>query len=209
MHQSLLYDVIKMKNKALEAARQALFSVGIQRFNFDQEIVSRIVSSPLPLETVEGLAQPFLALQQERSWSLLTVFFPQRLSSWEKEEENILYLPEEEEVDFQDNNIQEENFSLIMQQVLQILGENSSLTLKEMLPAFAEGMLQNRSFYDFWLLLHQRSPLTTKEGEERHVLDKALSLLGGDTIEIIEEEEILTLTERYKLQNMRLTRRKE
>lgn len=209
LHQSLLHDILKMKTKALEAARQALFSVGIQRFNFDQEIVSRIVSSPLPLEAVQGLAQPFLTLHKRRTWSLLSVFWPQRLGLGEREEESLIYPEGEVENTELFASLQEENFFLLMQEMLQIMGDKSSLTLQEMLPSFSSSWLHNRSFYDFWLLLHQRSPLGGNEySDGSPLLTKALSLLKQEIIQVQEEKEILTLTNRYQLQNMRVTKEK-
>lgn len=206
LHHGLLYNVMQLKNKALEAARQALFSAGIQSFNFDQEIVSRIVSSPLPGEAVKGLVHPFTHLHQQRTWSLLALFFTQRLQRSDQEEEEVAYPEMEEEDDHQYTLQQEENFRIIMEHVIKIMDHKDSMELKDMLELLPPNVLQYRSFYDFWLLLHQRSPVSRGLGEGKHVLDKALTLLGDDRIEVVEKKEILQITEQYALQNMCFTR---
>ncbi len=209
MHHNLLYGAMQLKNKALEAARQALFSVGIQRFNFDQEIVSRVVSSPLPVQAVTGLIHPFTRLHQESGWSLFSMFFVQRLQRVGKEDESSAYPQLDSEKDYQYAMEQEENFRVIMEQVLGILGEKKQMELKDMLPHFSSTLPQHRSFYDFWLLLHQRSPIRRGMGEGRHVLDKALALLGNDQIVVVEGEGVLQITDQYALQNMYVSRRRE
>ena len=208
MHQSLLYGAMQLKNKALEAARQALFSVGIQRFNFDQEIVSRIVSSPLPAQAVAGLVHPFTRLHQERNWSLLSVFFEQRLQRAGKDEESVAY-PEldGEEID-QYGIEQEEKFLQIMKHIVEALDGKDEMQLKDMICILPAHVMQHRSFYDFWLLLHQRSPIGRGMGEGWHVLDKALALLGDDQVEVTEGAGVLQITGQYALQNMYFTRRR-
>ncbi|EIW20937.1 MULTISPECIES: hypothetical protein [Pelosinus] len=209
LHHGLLYNVMQLKNKALEAARQALFSAGIQSFNFDQEIVSRIVSSPLPEEAVKGLVHPFTRLHQQTSWSLLALLFPQRLQRSDQEEETAAY-PEMEEEEYRQHTLQqEENFGRIMEEVIQVMDGKDSMELKDMVSGLPGELLQHRSFYDFWLLLHQRSPVVKGVGEGKHVLDKALALLGDDILEVGEKPEFLQITEQYTLQNMCFTRRRK
>ncbi|SMC33455.1 hypothetical protein [Sporomusa malonica] len=207
LHQSLLHDTLVLKNKALEAARQALFSAGVKGFNFDQEIVARVVSSPLPVEAVKALVHPFASLHREAVWPLLAIFFPQRLQKQEQEEVSFAY-PEWDTQRQLQLSIQEENFRIIMELVLQVMSGQDSVELKAILPVMPAEILAHRSFCDFWLLLHQRSPVRSLKGEERHVLDKALALLDGDIVEVTETSEILSVGERYALQNMQLRRRR-
>jgi len=208
-HQSLLYAAMQLKNKALEAARQALFSVGIQRFNFDQEIVSRIVSSALPPQAVTGLIHPFARLHQETNWSLFAMFFEQRLQRGGKDEESVVYPEPDDEKIYKHALEQEENFHAIMEHILGLLDGKGSMELKEMVTRLPLNILEHRSFYDFWLLLHQRSPIGKGMGEGRHVLDKALALLGDEEqVEVKECIGILQITEQYAMQNMVFTRRR-
>jgi len=208
MHQNLLYGAMQLKNKALEAARQALFSAGIQRFNFDQEIVSRITSSPLPPQAVTGLAHPFTRLHQETSWSLFAMFFEQRLQRGGKDEESVAYPTLDDGEVYQHAIEQEENFRVIMECIVGLLDGKDAMELKEMVPRLPAHILAHRSFYDFWLLLHQRSPIKKGMGEGRHVLDKALALLGDEQVEVTECAGILQITEQYSIQNMYFTRRR-
>lgn len=209
LHHSLLYRVMQLKNKALEAARQALLSAGIQSFNFDQEIVSRIVSSPLPPEAVKGLVHPFTRLHQHSSWSLLSVFFEQRLQRGNQEEESVVYPEMENEENSQHIMQQSKNFSIIMESIIQVMSGRDSMELKDMIKKLPPILLKQRSFYDFWLLLHQRSPVSRGRGEGQHVLDEALALLGDDEVEVVEKTEFLQITPQYTMQNMEMTRRRK
>ena len=149
LHHSLLYSVMQLKNKALEAARQALFSAGIQSFNFDQEIVSRIVSSPLPVEAVKGLLHPFTRLHQQASWSLLSVFFEQRLQRGDQEEDSVSYPEPEDEENGQHTIEQAENFRIIMECILEVMNGQDCMELKDMVDQLPPQLLKERSFYDF------------------------------------------------------------
>ncbi|MFX8938126.1 hypothetical protein ABTN00_20980, partial [Acinetobacter baumannii] len=66
--------------------------------------------------------------------------------------------------------------------------------------------LHHRSFYDFWLLLHQRSPLQkTSEEEDNHLLREVFALLlAGQSIHVIELPIRLRVTKRYEIQDMML-----
>lgn len=208
LHQNLLHDTLILKNKALDAARQALFSAGVKGFNFDQEIVARVVASPLPVEAVKGLIHPFTTLPQATLWSPLAIFFAQRLQKQEHDEVSTAY-PEWDELEQQQQlSVQQENFRVIMEQVLAAMQGRDTVELKELLPVMPPAIVAHRSFCDFWLLLHQRSPMRAVKGEEQHVLDKALALLDGDIVEVTETSEILAIGERYRLQNMHLRRRR-
>lgn len=107
-----------LKTSALQAAQESLYYVGIDSFNFDQEITSRVFSSPLPLESTRRLIEPFLYLEKQESWYPLTVFSQQRLEALDKLEkdvrefyDNYLY---DEYVDLQKTHkdLKEKNFTL-------------------------------------------------------------------------------------------------
>lgn len=57
-HTTLLQKSIDLKNSALQAAQESLYYVGIDSFNFDQDITSRVISAPLPLEATKGVLVP-------------------------------------------------------------------------------------------------------------------------------------------------------
>lgn len=59
-HRNLLLESIEMKTTALNAAQESLYYVGIDSFNFKEQITSKLLSIPLPLEASRNLAAPFL-----------------------------------------------------------------------------------------------------------------------------------------------------
>ena len=87
-HTLLLEESIELKTVALEAAREMLYHVGIDAFNFEQDIVKKIMTTPLPLKAVKMLAQPFLGFFRPSFWSPLRVFQRQRMEREKPEEKS-------------------------------------------------------------------------------------------------------------------------
>ncbi|EGL83234.1 hypothetical protein CathTA2_1206 [Caldalkalibacillus thermarum TA2.A1] len=208
-HRQLLQESVELKTTALQAAQESLYYVGIDSFNFSQEIVSRAVSSPLPVKALKGLAAPFLFVHHERTWSPWTVFAEQRLDDEQDEEMETGFIDvqagEEEE---KHHVYQRENFSKVMEIVLTALDGQEEITLKEVVDHLRqtdqEDVLQHRSFYDFWLYLHQYSPVSAKQADDTGsgLMDKALSLIPGKKIMVREAAEVLPVVSRYTIQNM-------
>jgi len=48
-HRQLLKNSISLKTNALESAQESLYFIGVESFNFEEEITKRLVSIPLPL----------------------------------------------------------------------------------------------------------------------------------------------------------------
>lgn len=211
IHQQLLFDALNLKNRALESAKQALYSAGVLSFNFDQEIVSRIVSSPLPPLALDGLIRPFTSVHNEPTWSLLSLFSQQRLHKAEREWDEGAYPEVDEEAVKLDAANQRENFTQIMKLLLAHMGSSTQVELAEVIRHIPEALLRNRSFYDFWLVLHQRSPIIAAQRHSddplMQVLDGALGLLHDDVIEVRETAGILRVTERYAISNMLMVRK--
>jgi hypothetical protein len=211
-HTQLLKDSIALKTTALQAAQESLYHVALQSFNFDQEIVSRLVSTPLPLGATRVLLEPFLGLEQATSWSPLAVFEKQRVGVAQEEEEQEDFDDVTDEQDQVHYWTQQLNFGTVMKKILAILGNRREITLGEVAAHFrengSEAWLHHRSFYDFWLLLHQRTPLQKSPGEEEnHLWKEALALLEpGEIIRVHELPNRLRLTERYEIQDMILIR---
>jgi hypothetical protein len=88
---------VVLKTSALQAAQEALYYVGIDSFNFNQEITSRLFSSPIPLNASRRLAEPFLQTERHDDWSPVTVFSQQRLESGERAEKSDEFLEVSEE----------------------------------------------------------------------------------------------------------------
>lgn len=207
LHQQLLKESIRLKSKAIDSAKQALYSIGLQTFHFDQEIVSRLVSSPLPPVVAKGLAGAFTSLNRHRSWSLLTIFDKQRNLTLYPEQSNNAYPEADDEQIEQNRQIQKNNFSLIMRHVLEVMNDRHEIELKELSNLLPLPIVNHRSYYDFWLVLHQRSPVSWEPDREGDVLNEALAQLQGDVLVLTECIDIIQPTSRFTIQNMRLERR--
>jgi len=70
-------------------------------------------------------------------------------------------------------------------------------------------MLEHRYFYDFWLILHQRSPILhgslAEEDGSKSLLNGALTVLGRRSLIVEEGKEIVSKVSRYSIQQMIFT----
>jgi hypothetical protein len=210
-HGLLFQESIEMKTKALQAAQESLYYVGIDSFNFNQEITAKIVSTPLPLEATRGIVAPFLPIHHEKTWSPLTVFEEQRIDNEEETPESGSFLTlDDETVEKQTQQTQRQNFAEMMKIVMEALEDRNEIELSEVVEMMKqsgrEALLSHRSFYEFWIIIHQRSPLNdeTDRGKQGHVLDDVLILLNNRVLSVFEKKQIVKVTERYSLQNMLL-----
>lgn len=209
-HRNLFNQGLILKKHALEAAEEALYYVGVDQFNFDQDITSTMISSPLPLQAMKGIIAPFLSLEKAQTWSLLSIFSPQ---SWSEEEQSGMNANFAE---IADREAQEEYakrirplYSDMMQRMLDDFEGETEWTLRtwiEQLQQVDHPWLERRQFYDFILLCHQRSPLSNQqrvvEGESLHLLNMTLELLKERTLEWKELPEIIKVNDRFEIQNM-------
>ncbi|WP_079504797.1 replicative DNA helicase [Mesobacillus jeotgali] len=210
-HSRLLEQSIELKNHTLKAAQESLYYTGIDAFNFDQDINAKIIGTPLPLEAMKGLLHPFLHVQQEQSWSPLTLFAEQNIR--EEREESVEFgfmeLDDQKENNYQ--QILRKNYGHVMKLMLEALDEGKN-QLSEILTYIREKdnpLLNQRFLYDFWLILHQRSPVSSgpierEEDDASHIMDDALALLGSRTLLVFEKGETLHVTERFSIQEMEI-----
>ncbi|EOD00250.1 hypothetical protein [Caldisalinibacter kiritimatiensis] len=213
-HNKLLQESIILKTSALQAAQESLYYVGIDSFNFDQEITSRLISSPLPVEASRRLIEPFLFMERFETWSPLTVFASQRIESETKEQNSYEFLEVSDESSIDEHwDILKKNFRTVMEMILAILGDRKEITLKEIVEYIKESeeyrpLLNYRFFYDFWIILHQYSPLvidkTEKEG--RDIFVEVKNLLKGKfkIITATEVEGIIEGSHRFSIGNIKL-----
>lgn len=215
LHRTLLDESITLKRKVLHAAKESLYHVGRASLNFDQDLVSRTVASPLPPKAVHSLVRPMALLDQYTGWSPLTLFAPQRMEKQEDRDESTgefaTAISEEERPSF--IKLQRENFMKIAEIVDLFLREEQEMRLSEFVewlqdqPQWA-AMLEHRSFYEFWMLLHQRSPHHPgADLEEAGLLDGVIERIGrGKTLIIEEVDEMLRPHPRFTIQEMILRR---
>ncbi|MDF2548259.1 MAG: replicative helicase [Anaerosolibacter sp.] len=212
-HRQLLEESIGLKITALLAAQESLYYVGIDAFNFNDQVTNRLLSIPLPLESSKTLVEPFLFLEQKQQWSPITVFAKQRIEKVENDETTTAFLEflSEEQLK-KDMETQQQNFKQVMAAVLEVMGNEKEVTIVQVVQHLKEtprqGMLTHRSFYDFWLILHQKAPVSLKRDKEQqvHVLDEALDLLKdkGTIIHVVEAEGFVKGSQRYTIRNLKI-----
>lgn len=214
LHRTLLDESIGLKRKAMQAARESLYHAGLTSFNFNQDVASRVITSPLPTVAVEGLARPFLGPHLEKGWSPLEVFAPQRMSKTGEEDEwdarHFVELAEDpQEESFWQK--QRSNIKSVAALVREMLGKSSEIRLSEVVALLQtrddqKGWLEQRAFYDFWLVLHQHSPVKadrSRDDRTGHLLDEILGTWPGVLeLEVLEDKTLLKPVTRYKIQEM-------
>lgn len=213
-HAQLLADSIELKTTALQAARDSLYYAGIDSFNFQKEITERLFSTPLPLEAARLLVEPFLFLEQREEWSPLAVFASQTVEGPREvtKTEGFLEVLNEAEL-LRERQILGHNYVGVLELILQALGEKTSISLQEFITYCEqrgeEALLTHRFFYDFWIILHQRSPLLPGESldnPEESLLGEVMELLQNRrmSLSVVEKETVLRPTERYSIKDMEL-----
>ena len=212
-HRNLLLESIEMKTIALNAAQESLYYVGIDSFNFKEQITSKLLSNPLPLEASRNLIEPFLYLERADIWSPLAVFAKQGIIKRDVEDRGRAFInPLEEGEVQQDIEIQQKNYEYIMKMILKLIGDRKNIYLDEVIRYISENedenLLSHRSFYDLWILLHFNSPIKIKEKENQNLmLERVIKLLEEDYVqlEVVEAEGNVQANARYTVRNMRLS----
>lgn len=209
-HRRLLEESILLKTEALNAAQQALYFIGIDSFNFQQDITSHLLSKPLPLWSARVLVNPFLMIENKKQWAPLSVFAKQRI---EKDTDKLvakafLNTLSEEEISKQKEVITS-NFKTLTKYMLEAMGTQKEITLETLCIFMRERyphILAERLFYDFWIILHQKSPLDTKQIDEKSLLSGIGEVLKGKAryLKVIEHEGTLYEAERFRIRNMRI-----
>ncbi|MGF7046024.1 hypothetical protein J2T13_000486 [Paenibacillus sp. DS2015] len=217
-HTMLLQKSMQLKTGALHAAKESLYYTGMNSFNFDQDISSLLFGSPLPLESLRSVLSPFMGIQQMTGWSPLTVFGEQNISG-DGEEDNVDEgFIEPNEAAATDVFVLQRGrlFTSLMIDLLEMLIEHQrEIRLSEFIEMYERdetkrSKLEIRSFYDFWIILHQRSPvragqLQEEESTKLNGMEEALGLLGNESLLIEEESEIIQASERFVIQEMRVS----
>ncbi|RDW16980.1 replicative DNA helicase [Oceanobacillus arenosus] len=208
-HSRLLELTADLKNTALATAQESLYYTGIQSFNFDKDIVSTILAKPLPPEAMKAILHPFLKVEENRFWSPMTVLAEQNITEEQEERADASFIEaKQQEEDHTYRKWLADKYLLIMQLFIVAYRSGNGATLQAFMEYLQEEdatLLAKRYFYSFWILLHQRSPISygqTVEDEEKTLLGEALRLLGEKQLVIKETKEVLHYHERYSIQNM-------
>lgn len=210
-HSQLLNQTLNLKNTTLITAQESLYYTGMNSFNFDLDIVSFIVSTPFPMETMKGVLHPFLKVEENELWSPLTILEEQNIVEERKEKVEYHFY---EVVD--ENNLNPykqwltEKYKELMEHFLQAYEENNGNTLSQFMTYLEkkqiESLFHERYFYDFWIALHQRSPIKTvmNDEETRTVFDEAFRLVGLRTLIVKEDKTKIQKVERYSISEMNI-----
>lgn len=212
-HSGLLQQSIELKNQALHSAKESLYYTGLSSFNFEQDVAGVIFGLPLPLESMRGIVSPFMGLEQARSWSLLTLFAEQNITgTGEQEPRDEGFLEAADEAYGHQFTLRRAAlFIEIMELFIQELDQIREMELRQFVEKLAaqghREWLDRRSFYDFWLILHQRSPVqasAVQANDDNTGLDQVFSLLGSRSLLVQEAPGIIETGTRYQIQNMKL-----
>lgn len=212
-HGGLLNKSIHLKNTALKAAQESLYFAGVDTFNFSQDITARLLNSPAALEAMKGLVAPFTEIEQVNVWSPLVLFEKQVITKQgdEESEQSVFMEFAENDVEQSYSEKQRKNYYEYMKALLDWYQQASNYELISFLTFLRAGewraVLHERMFYEFLLVLHQRSPLmrdeTNAEDKAQYVLSECIELLGQQVLHVYElNEPPLNVTERYSIQNM-------
>lgn len=212
-HRNLLLESIEMKTTALNAAQESLYYIGIDSFNFKEQITSKLLSIPLPLEASRNLVAPFLYLERAELWSPLAVFAKQGIIRKDTEESGRTFINPLEEGEIQEDiKIQQKNYEYIMEIILKLIANENHISLEKVVNRIIEdedeSILNHRSFYDFWLLLHYNSPIKIEIEENQNLmLEKVIKLLEKDYthLEVVEIDGKVQPNTRYTIRNMKLS----
>ncbi|MDR6553036.1 replicative DNA helicase [Paenibacillus qinlingensis] len=213
-HSVLFHQSMVLKSHALGAAQESLYYTGLDSFNWDQDIASLIFSTPLPLETMKGVIAPFLPIQETKMWSLLTVWSEQNLledSTGQERDDTFLEIGGDSD-EYRYQTMQKKLYKHLMELLLQMMEEQGQVEVKLFI-AWLEmnedtRLLSERAFYDFWIYLHQRSPLQSVDMDQQHneeqatLLEDMYALLGSRCLVVIEQGDIIQVNDRFSIQNM-------
>lgn len=212
-HSGLLQKSMDLKNQALHSAKESLYYTGLSSFNFEQDVVGMVFGLPLPLESMRGIVSPFMGLAQKKLWSPLTLFAEQNITGTgeqgPREEEFLEAADEDSSLQFSLHR--GAFFAEIMELLIQELEKEQQIELSHFIERLSSygyrDWLQRRSFYDFLLILHQRSPVypvSKEDSDAKSGLDQAFGLLDGKVLLIQEAAGIIETGTRYQIQNMKL-----
>lgn len=213
-HRKLLKDSINLKQVTLEAIRDSFYHNGLDAFNLEKELVSRLFASPLPLKSARTLVKPFLGMQRIQEWSPMTVFAPQIIKKKAEQKSSLEFLGAKMESENQgDLKAKRDTFRRIVNIVLEELDEGGQVTLRKLVNRMESleseaNILEDGLFYNFFIVLHQKSPIEigSKRTREESAIGYAIDPLRGRyrAIEVKELRDTVFVKDRFKITDMLL-----
>ncbi len=208
LHSSLLEESIELKMTALDSARESLYFIGVSSFNFDQEIARKIMTIPMPVQETKVIAHPYLGLSQAKIWSPMALFAPQWMKKEEQDVSRHLFLEPEKGEQVKELHMQQQIYKQIFNEISSMLMQQQRMTLQNICRHMNQKYLQVRETYDFFIVLHQMSPLDLEAIKEQpdHVFYEAFKDLDVHYkwIQAIENVGIVDVDPNYTIRNMEI-----
>ncbi|WP_139693777.1 replicative DNA helicase [Sporolactobacillus terrae] len=210
-HTRLLQQTGDLKNTTLLTAQESLYYTGIQAFNFDQDVSAKIIATPLPLDAMSGVLQPFLKVEENKQWSPLTILADQKINEDRESADDQGFInvsSADESLPYR--RILAQKYRELMALFLRASEQSGVRKLSQFINFLEENehsdWVEQRYFYQFWLILHQRSPIRNGEIEDddgaKAVLDEALALLGNRVLHVREGRGIIQTAKRFSIQEL-------
>ena len=211
-HGGLLKESIELKSTALDAAAESLYYAGVTSFNFEQEVVSKMVAIPIPLMETRRLAQPFLKRKVMRTWSPLAVFEPHYNDSKQSHADKQAFLISEGTGLDERLTKRQEIFGFFLRLILRVYKQEQQeqISVGDIVEAchllhFEGQFIDSREFVETFVRLHQMSPLSVDEvlNTPGHLFHKGVnSSMEGQVIYVKESGSIIELGPHYTVENM-------
>ena len=209
LHSGLLKESIELKTSALEAARESLYYVGLSSFNFDQEIVRKIMGIPMPLEESKLMAQPFLTLRKAKIWSPMSLFAPQWINIDKDEEDHLHFLSADDQEIKKEVVYRQKIFKRLFEEIYPHMLIDGKIDIQTTVEKLGEPFISVRELYDFFIIIHQIAPINIDEiiKQKAHIFSLAFESLKDsyDRIEAIERDGTLAIFNNYFVKNIQLS----
>lgn len=211
-HTRLIELTVKLRNTAIATAQESLYYTGVQSFNFEKDIVATIIGKPLSPDIMKGVTHPFLKVEQNPTWSLLTVLADQNIME-ERAEKESYHFPEatEDTAQHEYRKWLGEKYGSLMEKFLAAYEERNIQTLRHWMDELKKtepAIIAKRYFYSFWLFMHQTSPLKQDElagHDSETILTYIFEQLRDRQLIVKELPDIIRYDEKYSIQNMEIT----
>lgn len=162
---------------------------------------------------MKGVLHPFLKVEENQFWSPLAVLEEQNITEerGERVEQGFIEV-EEGSSDDPYRRWLMFKYRELMHLFLEAYKHNRGHTLSQFMDYLDEigqsHIYEQRYFYDFWIIMHQRSPIQNGEMQEEEgntLLGDALALLGTNILDVQEGQGVIQKYERFSIQEMIIT----
>src|SRR5699024_651707 len=202
----------QLRNTAIATAQESLYYTGVQSFNFEKDIVATILGRPLSPDIMRGITHPFLKVEQNPTWSLLTVLADQNIMEERSEQESYHFIEAAEDTAQQEyRKWLGEKYGALMEKFLEAYetGEINSLRdWMDELQTNEPNLLSKRYFYSFWLFMHQTSPIHQDDvagHDSETILKYVFEQIGHKQLIVTELDDVIRYHDHYSIQNMKIT----